>query len=282
MLAEDRMIGKQWALRWGAGEGLIAIRDAIQILRAALGRAESLGTLANDQLAGRLVSRLNRQGTAFLDVGAHVGSVSAAVRRSDASVAIHACEAVPAKAAALRRRFPGFVVHECAVGERAGEVTFFVNTLQSGYSSLGAPAGAPRGAIVAIQVAMKTLDELVPAIGFDVIKIDIEGAELGALRGGGRLIERCRPTIMFESAPGDENGLGYTKEALWQFFDDIGYQVIVPNRLAHDGAGLSREGFAESHLYPRRTTNYFAVASERRVEVRDRARKLLGIGATAA
>jgi hypothetical protein len=122
----------------------------------------------------------------------------------------------------------------------------------------------------------------VPAVPVDVIKMDIEGAELGALRGAVRLIERCRPTVMFESAPGDPNGLGYTKEALWQFFNDIGYEIVVPNRVAHDGAGLSQEGFVEGHLYPRRTTNYFAIASERRREVRDRARSLLGIDAAAA
>ena len=276
------MNAKQWVLGSGVGDALIAARYAFEIVRAALRRPEILGTLANDQLAGRLVAGLNRPATAFLDVGAHIGSVSAAVLRNDASVVIHAVEAVPAKVAALRRKFPGFAVHECAVGDRAGEVAFFVNTVQSGYSSLGAPAATKSGGIVAIQVAMKTLDELVPAVAIDVIKVDIEGAELGALRGAVRLIERCRPTIMFESAPGDLNGLGYTKEALWQFFNAVGYEIIVPNRVAHDGAGLSEEGFVESHLYPRRTTNYFAVASERRREVRDRARNLLGIGAATA
>jgi FkbM family methyltransferase len=275
------MNAKQWALGSGVGAALIAMRDAFQMLEAMLGKPEILGTLANDQLAGRLIARLNRSETAFLDVGAHIGSVSAAVARNDATIAIHAFEAVPEKVAALRRKFPGFVVHECAVGDRAGEVTFFVNTVLSGYSSLGAPAGAASGAIVAIHVAMKTLDELVPAVPVDVIKMDIEGAELGALRGAVRLIERYRPTVMFESAPGDPNGLGYTKEALWQFFNDIGYEIVVPNRVAHDGAGLSQEGFVEGHLYPRRTTNYFAVASERRLEVRDRARILLGIGTVA-
>ncbi len=277
------MNAKQWVLGSGVGDALIASRHAFEMVRAALGRPEILGTLANDQLAGRLVAGLNRPATAFLDVGAHIGSVSAAVLRNDASVAIHAVEAVPAKVTALRRKFPGFAVHECAVGDRTGEVTFFVNTVQSGYSSLGAPAAAKGGGgIAAIQVAMKTLDELVPAVAVDVIKVDIEGAELGALRGAVRLIERCRPTIMFESAPGDLNGLGYTKEALWQFLNDVGYEIVVPNRVAHDGAGLSEEGFVESHLYPRRTTNYFAVASERRREVRDRARNLLGLGTATA
>jgi len=40
---------------------------------------------------------------------------------------------------------------------------------------------------------------------------------------------------------------------------------------------MSLEAFNDGHLYPRRTTNYFAVARERREEVRDRARVVLGI-----
>ena len=154
---------------------------------------------------------------------------------------------------------------------------FFVNRKQSGYSSLGKPDKANNETISAISVRMKTLDGLIDAEDVDVIKIDIEGAELGALRGARNLIARARPTVMFESAPGDANGLGYTKEAMWQFFAENDYEIFVPNRLAHDGEGLGQTNFAESHLYPRRTTNYFAVASERRTEVRDRARQVLGI-----
>jgi hypothetical protein len=57
--------------------------------------------------------------------------------------------------------------------------------------------------------------------------------------------------------------------------NSLDYSVIVPNRLAHDDDGLTTAGFVESHLYPRRTTNYFAVPSERRTEFRDKARGIL-------
>jgi hypothetical protein len=85
---------------------------------------------------------------------------------------------------------------------------------------------------------------------------------------------------MFESGPPAENGLAYTKDALWQWFADRDYAVVVPNRVAHDDPGLSRDGFVESHLYPRRTTDYFAVAKERRAEVRERARAILNVRVT--
>ena len=277
------MNAKQWFLGGALGSLLLSARDRVALLGAALSdNPEGIGTLANDQLAGLLVTRLSKPNSTFLDIGAHIGSVSASVLRYDSSVKIEAIEAMPDKAADLRRKFPIVKVHECAIGDRETEVAFFVNTRQSGYSSLGKPAGQAAEAITAISVPMKTLDGLVESSAVDVIKIDIEGAELGALLGGQRLIEQCRPTVMFESAPGDANGLGFTKEAMWQFFEQRGYEIVVPNRLAHNGAGLTQGGFVESHLYPRRCTNYFAVASERRLELRDRARSILGIRERAA
>jgi hypothetical protein len=124
------------------------------------------------------------------------------------------------------------------------------------------------------------LDSILPHNGVDVMKIDVEGAELRVLRGSDRIVQESRPVIMFESGPPADDSLGYTKEAMWRFFTDRGYAVLIPNRVAHNDSGLSQEGFLESHLYPRRTTNYFAVPHERRTEIRDRARTVLKIKPT--
>ena len=82
---------------------------------------------------------------------------------------------------------------------------------------------------------------------------------------------------MFESGAPQNDGLGYTKNDMWKFFTNNKYEIFVPNRVAHNGPWLTMEGFSESHIYPRRTTNYFAVPIERRVEIRDLARKILNI-----
>ena len=66
-------------------------------------------------------------------------------------------------------------------------------------------------------------------------------------------------------------------EELYDFFNSNNYAILIPNRLAHDDPGLSKEAFLEGHLYPRRTTNYFAIPRERRVEIRDRGRNILNI-----
>jgi FkbM family methyltransferase len=224
-----------------------------------------------------LLPGLCTSSSVFVDVGAHIGSVLADVRRCHPSIRAIAIEADPDKASNLARKFPDVEVHSCALGERHGEVSFFVNSERPGYSSLdqGHRSGDD---LHEISVPMRRLDDILPdSADVDVVKIDVEGAELGVLRGSAALISRSRPVILFESGPGGGEAMGFTVESLFDWLAERDYEILVPNRVAHNGPALGREGFLESHYYPLRTLNYFAVPKERRIEIRDRARRTLGI-----
>lgn len=268
---------KQKILGSAIGEAAFFLRDKLEILHTAYSSPERVGTLANDHLATQLVTTLCLPQKTFIDVGAHIGSIIAAVSRRDPSIKIIAIEAIPEKIAALRKKFPFAELHECAVGESTGQVSFYINTRQSGYSSLGKPDHASQDAITEITVPIKRLDDLVTSDNVDVIKIDVEGAELGVLRGSWNLLSSSRPVIMFESGPEMDDSLKYTKKELYEFLADNRYAILIPNRVAHNDPGLTQQGFIESHLYPRRTTNYFAIPDERRTEIRNRARYVLKI-----
>jgi FkbM family methyltransferase len=266
---------KQSLLGNPIGRTALFLRDKFDLLRGSHFSLETVGTIANDQLATTLITKICGSHKTFLDVGAHIGSIIAQVRHNDPSIKIVAFEAIPEKVLNLRRRFPFVDLHGCAVGDTTGEVSFFVDTQRSGYSSLARPTRNDENSKLEIKVPIEKMDDLVKSDDVDAIKIDVEGAELGVLRGAVGILRKCRPIVMFESGPKGDDGLGYSKEEILNFLNSLGFSVVVPNRLAHDDDGLTTVGFIESHLYPRRTTNYFAIPTERRTEFRDRARNIL-------
>jgi FkbM family methyltransferase len=245
----------------------MAARRNAALIKLALFDPEQFGCAYNDELALRLTAALCDGD--FLDVGAHIGSVSAAVLRRHPKANIVAIEAVPEKAAWLKRRFPAIEVRECAVADKRGRATFHVDLDQPGYSSLlGTPS---EHASRAIEVELLPLDELLPTQSVSLIKIDVEGAEIEVLRGAPALTARCRPLFVFESA------LHGDPAAIWQWFAQRDYGLYTPCRVAHDGDGMPLDSFLDSHPYPRRTTNYFALPNEKRAQVRALARRELNV-----
>ena len=266
---------KQMFVGTGIGRLALTTRNAVELLLEMYRRPDDVATLINDQLATFLTTRLCLPNKGFVDVGAHLGSIISEIAYRDPSIKLYAVEAMPAKIEDLRRKFPNVNLYGCAVGDAEGEISFFVNTKHSGYSSLGRPVRSAD--TFELKVPLRKLDGLISSDEIDVIKIDVEGAELGVLRGGDKLIARNRPLVMFESGPPEDDGLGYSKESMWHWWEERNFDLMVPNRVAHDGPGLSLDCFVDAHLYPRRTTNYFAVPKERRIEIRDRARIVLKI-----
>ena len=71
-----------------------------------------------------------------------------------------------------------------------------------------------------------TLDDYARGQGLssvDLIKMDIEGAELFALRGARELLESSRPTILLEINRAHSQALGYHPEAIWNLLKSYGY-----------------------------------------------------------
>lgn len=250
------------------GSAAMDLRDRIHLARSAAANSPELADIRNTALAGWLVTRLRRPGKTFVDVGSHIGSViGEALRHSPGKVI--GFEAIPAKAAYLAARYPRAIIHNCALLDRDGETSFFVDNAQSGYSSL-AHGGA---SVTEIVVPVSRMDALIAEDDVDVIKIDVEGAELGVLQGADGVIARCRPVVMFESGP--QNVMGYTKEAMWRWLDDRDMQIYFPDRITRAARAATLDVFIDSHEYPRRTLNYFAIPAERLEEVSARARSLL-------
>jgi hypothetical protein len=129
---------------------------------------------------------------------------------------------------------------------------------------LRAHRGKGRDEIREITVEQKRLDSVISEdLDIDLIKVDVEGAELFALRGATRLLARCRPTLLFESTLSGLEVWNLSPDALFDFLRDQGYRVFLPRMFVNSNTALERDEFAVAHEYPFRAFNFIAVANDR-------------------
>ena len=60
----------------------------------------------------------------------------------------------------------------------------------------------------------------------DLIKLDLEGHELFALKGAIQTIQQFKPTLVLEVCPGNMAKFDYQPEDLYKYLDEINYKVI--------------------------------------------------------
>jgi FkbM family methyltransferase len=146
----------------------------------------------------------------IFDVGANRGNTVAAYRRLFPMAVIHLFEPIPELAAGVRDRFLGdaaVFVHEAALTDSSGEAFFNVNSVVDTSSLLNSPEAATpvayrgvMGTTKRITVATTTLDEFCRKHDIrriDILKMDIQGGELAALRGAESLLEREAISLIF-------------------------------------------------------------------------------------
>lgn len=172
----------------------------------------------------RLLRRLLRPGDHFVDCGANIGYFTlAAARRVGADGRIDAFEPDPLNSARLAANLkangsPAHVrVHPVALSDAAGQATFYHPTGDSrnhGEASLFAPTGVQTQAYT---VRTARLDQEIdrPPV---LIKMDIEGAELSALRGMARLLQsQSPPQLIIEHNPESAATAGHRSGDLLRF-----------------------------------------------------------------
>ena len=151
------------------------------------------------------VQRVLRPGMTVLDVGAHAGfyTLLASACVGDAGRVI-AFEPSPRERAHLRghlrlNRRANVTVEEVAIGDAAGSGALFVfDGRTTGCNSFH--LADVRGA-TPITVPIRTLDDYYARGAFqrvDLVKMDIDGAELAALRGAEQMFRALRPLLLCE------------------------------------------------------------------------------------
>lgn len=231
-----------------------------------------------EQRERRFVSRFLAPGMTVLDVGAHAGLYTmTASKRVGPLGRVIAFEPSPRERGRLERhlslnRCRNVTVQSFALGEDQGEAELFVvDGSETGCNSFRPPAGI---AGHALRVPIRRLDDcraegLFSAV--DLVKMDIEGAELSALRGAESVFRSARPVLLCEIEEARVAPWGYPGRAIVDLLSGWDYRwFTIGENGGLDALPADRERF---------NGNYVAVPAERASAL---ARRMAGPGAPIA
>jgi FkbM family methyltransferase len=184
-----------------------------------------------------LYRRILRAGAVALDGGANLGKhtvqMAAAVAPGGLVIAL---EPVPKLRAELERRLAvqkgshkrSVRVLPLGLSDHLGESKFFqvTNEAQHELSGLVNRHWLRDYPVKEILVSLTTIDAVCANLErLDFIKLDIEGAEMDALRGGRKTVARFRSVIAFEQDQFSPQYFNYTWQDLVDYFDSLEYEV---------------------------------------------------------
>lgn len=182
-----------------------------------------------------IVSALLSTGDTFLDIGANHGTFAVqAAPMVGASGSVLALEPQPRLAGLIEasfkaNQFSQAVVRQVACGASEADVSFFIPRGDSGMASTFADLVSGHAANE-VTVPQRRLDDLMRTervTGSVVIKMDVEGAEVGALRGGVEFLRTHRPPLLLEINPESLRSAGHDIADLVEALAAAGYAWVA-------------------------------------------------------
>ena len=189
---------------------------------------------AEEREERELLVRLSRANDCrgFWDIGANYGLFTFSLRAALPGLEIEAFEPDPDYVALLRKTLvlskeDRVRVHPIALTDKAGTLPFERDLLSGSTGTVVVrPKRPSREGEYAlgkgmISVVTSTIDAESPRSGApDLVKIDVEGAELAVLRGGRATITACMPIILLECTR--------QQEEVRLLLEELGYEIRDP------------------------------------------------------
>ena len=186
---------------------LVEMLDAY--LNCVIGKGAGTGWDQGEEIAAaRVIGRAN---PVILDLGANRGEWTTTLRQLVGDGGRWILVDAAAECCRMLRTLPAVEIIEAAVGEEPGRAMFYTPGNASGLASLHqrADSVAEGCAFEAREVTVTTIDQILDErelTDVDLVKMDLEGHELFALRGAGRALEQRRiRAIAFEFGASNVN-----------------------------------------------------------------------------
>ncbi len=180
------------------------------------------------QLPEILAGLAGAAGPHVVEVGANVGASLVPLAAEFPRLAFHCLEPVPEFFALLEANArsyaaPNLTLYNRALGPRDGEEI----EIRIGYGTAGLSSLVTHHADMGLlRVASETLDRFVGERRMALLKLDVDGHELGVLRGAGSVLRRDHPKIFMEYSLAYLHDVGARPDELRDLLAPIGYDRI--------------------------------------------------------
>jgi FkbM family methyltransferase len=198
----------------------------------------------------RMMRDLQREKVAphtIIDLGANVGQFARAASSAFPEATIYSVEPNPTSVAALRSNLADVSrlnVFATAVGDVDGETEFHCSSQSQAssilrHNSQNGQADSASGDIRTIVVPIQKLDSLFEKVKLEspvLLKLDLQGYELAALKGGKELLQHVDYVIV--EAVFEEYYVGEPHfEEIWEFLRAAGFSMLRPMAYLCDRQG---------------------------------------------
>ena len=234
----------------------------------------------------RMLRLMAEPGHTAVDVGANIGQMTVVMSRAVGdSGAVHSFEPLPAMFEELAcnvalNQLKNVRLNRLGLADRPGSATMHAFEVGwEAFSSIGRPPRPEAGSAVSIEIPVETLDAYTAEEGLrrvDLIKLDVEGAELSVVKGAEQVLRRHAPTLVFEAQPITAEGSGWHVREIWERLSVLGYAIFGLYPYASGGELLTDAGAFERHS--RIGENFVAVRDPKE---RHKVEALLGLSGPA-
>lgn len=206
--------------------------------------------LKYDRLTQKILRTVLKTDSNCIDVGCHKGEILDLILKDAPNGKHFAFEPIPDFFEQLKIKYKGKCkLYNCALSNEVGTTTFqYVKNAPafSGIQKRKYEIENPE--IDELTVNVDTLDNIIPEnIKIDLIKIDVEGGELGVLKGAKETLLRCQPIVIFECGKGASDYYGTKPEVVFDFLTTETYlKIATLEAFVRKGDALTKEEFCKA------------------------------------
>jgi FkbM family methyltransferase len=241
------------------------IKQQIKNLLSAL-KLDLTQNLKYDRLTKIILQKNLKQDSNCIDIGCHKGEVMDDIVSHAPKGNHFGFEPIPDLNGVLFEKYAdqqNITISSVALSNENGEAEFNYVKNAPAYSGLKKRKYATKNPdIQKIKVKTQTLDSYFEEMGInqkiDLVKIDVEGAEMMVLQGAKNTLAKNKPLIIFEFGLGASDFYNTTPEDMFAFIQkDLHMNISTLEDFVHQKNSLSKELF--NNLYSNNKEYYFII-----------------------